>query len=160
MRQPTKPNQAPKAEVSIHAPARGATGIGSKRLAWQKVSIHAPARGATFGIVLAYKHYGMFQSTHPRGVRHYLDCLYRFYINVSIHAPARGATLSAKDHIERYAVSIHAPARGATGMVEAGSMVLQPVSIHAPARGATKCLSLAITCRQFQSTHPRGVRLV
>ena len=35
----------------------------------------------------------------------------------------------------------------------------QLVSIHAPAWGATGCLlSSATTVREFQSTHPRGVR--
>ena len=33
--------------VSIHAPARGATALSSKRAAATTVSIHAPARGAT-----------------------------------------------------------------------------------------------------------------
>ena len=34
-------------EVSIHAPARGATSSGPRRQARELVSIHAPARGAT-----------------------------------------------------------------------------------------------------------------
>ena len=57
-------------EVSIHAPARGATGywvhLGE---GFANVSIHAPARGATW----------------KEGAGHYF-CM------VSIHAPARGAT--------------------------------------------------------------------
>ncbi len=59
-------------EVSIHAPARGATdGLHgcAERL---QVSIHAPARGATF---LPLDHHGL--------------------VRVSIHAPARGATLGS-----------------------------------------------------------------
>ena len=35
-------------EVSIHAPARGATHVLQARAADREVSIHAPARGATF----------------------------------------------------------------------------------------------------------------
>ena len=60
-------------EVSIHAPARGATSTladMSPRLS--DVSIHAPARGATMA----------------RSVSRDDD-------DVSIHAPARGATTSA-----------------------------------------------------------------
>ena len=55
--------------VSIHAPARGATGSGQAVPADDKVSIHAPARGATADT-------GVDDG--------------RFV--VSIHAPARGAT--------------------------------------------------------------------
>ena len=55
--------------VSIHAPARGATGFWALQEAQLRVSIHAPARGAT----------GDFGDFHE-------------YIEVSIHAPARGAT--------------------------------------------------------------------
>ncbi len=56
-------------EISIHAPARGATvcrGTFYKRI---KISIHAPARGAT-------------------ALRDTFD----FDVAISIHAPARGAT--------------------------------------------------------------------
>mgnify|MGYP006949997565 CR=1 FL=1 len=35
-------------DISIHAPARGATKGKPKKDAFTKISIHAPARGATF----------------------------------------------------------------------------------------------------------------
>jgi len=59
------------AMVSIHAPARGAT----LPSLWIKmvmigVSIHAPARGATVRCLLQVSQFFLFQSTHPRGVRH------------------------------------------------------------------------------------------
>ncbi len=56
--------------VSIHAPARGATYYVNKQNTGGGVSIHAPARGAT-----------------PEQV------LTRAFKDVSIHAPARGATI-------------------------------------------------------------------
>ena len=56
--------------VSIHAPARGATGIKRVYLFDLDVSIHAPARGATQD----------------------LDPSIEVTVYVSIHAPARGAT--------------------------------------------------------------------
>jgi len=59
--------------VSIHAPARGATPIVTAGNTIIGVSIHAPARGATPGI-----------SRHMGGNS-----------RVSIHAPARGATSTA-----------------------------------------------------------------
>jgi len=59
---------ADEIEVSIHAPARGATREFYIDFTSPRVSIHAPARGATCA-----KKYGAipkrFQSTHPRGVR-------------------------------------------------------------------------------------------
>ena len=55
------------------------------------VSIHAPARGATSLRLLRFE-MGMFQSTRPRGAR--LNRLASdTSLDVSIHAPARGATL-------------------------------------------------------------------
>jgi len=55
------------------------------------VSIHAPAGGATndcqFNVLLA-----LFQSTRPRGARHFYSIIEDEY-PVSIHAPAGGATL-------------------------------------------------------------------
>ncbi len=56
-------------------------------------------------------------------------------------------------------VSIHAPARGATAMLaEIGGH--GGVSIHAPARGATKVTAKRFTSLEFQSTPPRGGRLL
>ena len=56
------------------------------------VSIHAPAWGAT--LLLSYINYRLdvFQSTHPRGVRHWVTEVYQKSLHVSIHAPAWGAT--------------------------------------------------------------------
>ena len=57
------------------------------------VSIHAPARGATRELCGLGVFAREFQSTRPRGARQekFKECNYAF--NVSIHAPARGATL-------------------------------------------------------------------
>ena len=146
------------ADVSIHAPTRGATdddGVSSTIL---DVSIHAPTRGATIK--------GVF----PKGV-----------CSVSIHAPTRGATQflvyqrlldcfnprahAGRDHRRRttshyVGVSIHAPTRGAT----LGPATLRGyrvvVSIHAPTRGATLGDFALGSHARFQSTRPRGARLV
>ena len=55
--------------VSIHAPAWGATLFLDQPSARRGVSIHAPAWGATGVVVFTHKTAGLFQSTHPRGVR-------------------------------------------------------------------------------------------
>jgi len=106
-------------EVSIHAPARGATQWESEgRQAPLEVSIHAPARGATTvcisstssassfnprareGRDLMYYHTYLsiikFQSTRPRGARRYKPTSASTRPGVSIHAPARGATLQIR----------------------------------------------------------------
>ena len=80
-------------EVSIHAPARGATFCDSVIDTLRYVSIHAPARGATerlMGEMAVQK----FQSTPPHGGRLFCPSAGRPRRDpgVSIHAPARGAT--------------------------------------------------------------------
>ncbi len=157
---------AGRADVSIHAPARGATGSLRSYRNLQQVSIHAPARGAT--IVMA--------DTHAP-------------IGVSIHAPARGATNHSKavclrparfnpraregrDHRPDCAngrgcpVSIHAPARGATRIWHR-LRTYSAVSIHAPARGATvgasrgfcRCHRFNPRAREGRDQAPAGARL-
>ena len=78
-------------EISIHAPARGATSTYQHTHYSTRISIHAPARGATD-----------------------FSDFFKFFLRISIHAPARGATVDpffgSLDHV----ISIHAPARGAT----------------------------------------------
>ena len=165
----------------------------------RRVSIHAPARGAT-GIE---RHHApscsdrLFQSTPPRGGRRDLASSRRSaltgfnprpraggdspltsharYRRVSIHAPARGATLQRSgqragravsihapargatrgrrhDVIDRYGVSIHAPAQGAT-CVGAQHGAHDAVSIHAPARGATDRMVLLTSSHSAVSIH-------
>ena len=119
---------------------------------------------------------------HPRGVRP--GAVARQYISgkISIHAPAWGATgMSSKSRIS-LTISIHAPAWGATSIVFNVALAMI-ISIHAPAWGATihSCTMESafgdfnprtrVGCDepfmlgfgveiQFQSTHPRGVRLL
>ena len=56
-----------------------------------EVSIHAPARGATHWWTWQ-EHLALFQFTRPQGARHDLEDASTCEPNVSIHAPARGAT--------------------------------------------------------------------
>ena len=101
---------------------------------------------------------GQFQSTHPRGVRRKRTTLLSRVTTVSIHAPARGATALIPPGGIVHNVSIHAPARGATSSLR-DAIGAFGVSIHAPARGATLLGGWSFcNPREFQSTHPRGVR--
>ena len=121
--------------VSIHAPAWGATCFAGLRLRYNQYFNPRTRMGcdvrclqakssercfnprtrmgcdsplSSFQLPLAW-----FQSTHPRGVRLKTGVSF-FAHNVSIHAPAWGATLSRAMYDYQFSVSIHAPAWGAT----------------------------------------------
>ena len=148
--------------VSIHAPARGATGTLILRI-WptELVSIHAPARGATLDVSHATTRTYVFQSTRPRGARLGMSST-RLRSIASFNPRARAgrdadriagelhrlAGFNPRARAGRDAglrsslitigdVSIHAPARGATGLARVMTRYRRIVSIHAPARGAT-----------------------
>ena len=123
------------------------------------VSIHAPAWGAT-PMLGASANSAMFQSTHPRGVRPGRCGRGRGTGLVSIHAPAWGATHAQSSQPFIPPVSIHAPAWGATQEL-VKTPLQRGVSIHAPAWGATTMGTMPELYHWlFQSTHPRGVRLI
>ena len=110
-------------KISIHAPARGATVFFGIHKRYQKISIHAPARGATATLILnpekslyfnprsregsdiallfSTRRGLRFQSTLPRGERHFLSNMSLAKFCISIHAPARGATRGSHDHREK-----------------------------------------------------------
>ena len=145
------------AQVSIHAPARGATLDGVRRVFGVHVSIHAPARGATkhgyksrscwkFQFtrprgarrlsITSFSGASLFQFTRPRGARH-VEGSTRLLGGVSIHAPAWGATDVASSGMDRPQFQFTRP-RGARRGRRSASMRRLPVSIHAPAWGATR----------------------
>ncbi len=120
------------------------------------VSIHAPARGAT----QRSANTGMpstFQSTPPRGGRRSAasDPQTSPCFNPR---PRAGGDCGAADDAGHQWVSIHAPARGATGRQRNHVEPNDSVSIHAPARGATDCTVPHYSLHVFQSTPPRGGR--
>ena len=80
-------------------------------------------------------------------------------VKVSIHAPAWGATNQMSEVKKVNTVSIHAPAWGATNQMSEVKKV-NTVSIHAPAWGATAISSISYNSLMFQSTLPRGERLM
>jgi len=100
-------------DVSIHAPARGATQMlayGRDSDWFQSTPLREGRLNAWFPLFKA----DTFQSTPLReGRRHPVLGGQRMRI-VSIHAPARGATKVCDDLGAWRYVSIHAPARGAT----------------------------------------------
>ena len=151
-------------DISIHAPAKGATTMPQpvKRTATRFQSTH-PRRvrpPATPGMTTS----STFQSTHPRRVRlrpipsprsstsnfnprtregcddRSGQAKHPGYA-ISIHAPAKGATSSLPVYVYIICISIHAPAKGATLVLELARFLACRISIHAPAKGATRMIS-------------------
>ena len=99
-------------EVSIHAPARGATVRHRRRRIPEGVSIHAPARGATASRIERIASI-LFQFTRPQGAR--LRRRGRDGRDDGFNSRARkGRDTAGRGRENRRGVSIHAPARGAT----------------------------------------------
>jgi len=121
--------------VSIHAPAWGATDLGTKHEADDVVSIHAPAWGAT----------AQDAGEHDNAV-------------VSIHAPAWGATDGETPLNQKGYVSIHAPAWGATSYCNRRPE--RPSCFNPrPRMGGDDILAANIQYAiMFQSTPPHGGR--
>ena len=88
------------AHISIHAPTKGATLFFKQPGAKIKISIHAPTKGATKELD-AKMDENIFQSTHPRRVRHVKSMMSRIIENISIHAPTKGATLRSICQLRR-----------------------------------------------------------
>ena len=146
-------------DVSIHAPARGATvDSAGDPLSWQRFNPRAREGRDAFECA-SIASLSPFQSTRPRGARRSS----RFILNVSMCFNPRAR--EGRD-VSIYNISI----------------ICQDVSIHAPARGATRRNLLRIVRRtrfnpraregrdadrreqvqqqyMFQSTRPRGARL-
>ena len=100
----------------------------------------------------------LFQSTHPHEVRLLANCSL-YSSEISIHAPARGATsfTTVTSSPKQRFQSTHPHEVRRCSRCNGMGRVYN-ISIHAPARGATAismCLSSSVI---FQSTHPHEVR--
>jgi len=101
-------------DVSIHAPARGATACRWKSCFPGTCFNPRPCARGDPRCKTVQRIQLEFQSTplregRPRYVAQHPETFF-----VSIHAPARGATMPDRPYIAGQRVSIHAPARGAT----------------------------------------------
>ena len=123
-------------QVSIHAPARGATRRLHTGVAPGFCFNPRTREGCDFTSESYNPSLNLFQSTHPRGVRHDLLRYFGQPTNVSIHAPARGATYSGR--CKRASEARFNP-RTREGCDESSPTSKSSAS-------------------SFQSTHPRGVR--
>ncbi len=143
--------------ISIHAPARGATQPKMDTY-WIMQYFNPRSReGSDKCCRAGSSECCRFQSTLPRGERQGDAIPDHSTSVISIHAPARGATFTTAIRYVGFKISIHAPARGATCLY---SKILTNIliSIHAPARGATLIVGIPAFLCIFQSTLPRGER--
>ena len=146
------------ADVSIHAPARGATTSGSRSPAGRSSFNPRSRAGSDRTADTESRIQHVFQSTLPRGERPAAHHGHHLCPTVSIHAPARGATAVIGEAREEKEVSIHAPARGATVQERA---VIRRVSCFNPRSRAGSDPDTIVRIvyeDEFQSTLPRGER--
>ena len=164
--------------VSIHAPARGATGLVHQRRVLRDVSIHAPARGATCVAASIRKHRVVSIHAPARGAtRDHCqapgDCC-RFnprartgrdpitvplltggtFQSTRPHGARRGFTLRHRPFLRFQSTRPHGARHQSCARRYPGSLV----SIHAPARGATFKPRDSAASLSFQSTRPHGAR--
>ena len=146
-------------DVSIHAPARGATLHHRRTVRSMQMFQSTRPRGARRATARPIGKTQLFQSTRPRGARRHVAQPSTNVIVVSIHAPARGATRSWPPLAIGFRRFQSTRPRGARPVQRGILPGCLRVSIHAPARGATvrgkpSCHSVTV----FQSTRPRGAR--
>ena len=123
--------------ISIHAPAKGATGAQEEK-AMQDRNFNPRSREGSDGA-----NYGGFDND-----------------NISIHAPAKGATSSSCLGVT-LGVDFNPRSReGSDLTTHSTNPITRPISIHAPAKGATQVWTGCIYKEVFQSTLPRRERQV
>ena len=136
-RQCLYPLRCPVFQISIHAPAKGATGYVLRILHSSGISIHAPAKGATLWC-------------------HRIS----FPLYISIHAPAKGATSHrALWHLSAD-ISIHAPAKGATRVAAQRKQRAGDFNPRSREGSDQRARPTAERPTPFQSTLPRRERPV
>ena len=169
-------------EISIHAPAWGATSRVRVRRFFVSISIHAPAWGATLLFLLFNQFFVYFNPRTRMGCDlMFVSYLIDFYINFNPRTRMGCDAPSArrKERVRKFQ-STHphgvrrdrsqAPRpiygyfnpRTRMGCDYVGRdrrLIRLPISIHAPAWGATYLLFRRCWISTvFQSTHPHGVR--
>ena len=124
-----------------------------------ELSIHAPARGATLETSPGTDAHG-FQSTHPRGVRPPRYLIVPPSYTLSIHAPARGATCRTACPPGGIAGPFNPRTRAGCDANTIVQRDVQGRTFNPRTRAGCDDLPelLKIWNEIFQSTHPRGVR--
>ena len=170
----------PLQRVSIHAPTWGATPARQQDLRGRAVSIHAPTWGATNKVTDTFV-CSKFQSTRPRGARRTI-CAYgvrctcfnpRAHVGrdpVFLRSTSLSLSFNPRAHVGRDSSVCGAalPSWSFNPRAHVGRdhldvrlpFVRCRVSIHAPTWGATPEILGRGRHNVFQSTRPRGARLM
>ena len=123
-----------------------------------QVSIHAPAWGATPHFPRSSTTIAAFQSTRPRGARPEADAHEFLPASVSIHAPAWGATPTPRSSTEAAMFQSTRP-RGARRLSVSPAWMPFGFQSTRPRGARTSRLPCTSCPTRFQSTRPRGARL-
>ena len=123
--------------ISIHAPTWGATRSAAAHKAEGPISIHAPTWGAT-NILTDYERF--IKDFNPR-------------THVGCDRPSPPCSRSTS-------ISIHAPTWGATPYLSVQSFNNKHFNPRTHVGCDLLILFRLLRCHLFQSTHPRGVRLL
>ncbi len=147
-----------RAGVSIHAPAGGATAVSLSTPCLQGVSIHAPAGGATGGAVQYRGFLGCFNPRTRGGCDGHSGCASSAIFWFQSTHPRGVRRPGGYAILGRLPVSIHAPAGGATRRSHPWRSSGR--SFNPRTRGGCDLLLTLVhyASSLFQSTHPRGVR--
>ena len=144
-------------QVSIHAPARGATSLLLVQVRVEAVSIHAPARGPTPPTARCRRRSRGF---NPRAREGRDKRVRRSWCRSSSFNPRAREGRDTASAMTAPSASVFQSTRprGARRVDEEHVIEVIDVSIHAPARGATPVFKRTRISNQFQSTRPRGAR--
>ena len=100
----------------------------------------------------------VFQSTHPRRVRHLRQCQRKTLGRFQSTHPRRVRPFSTRRAGLVCKISIHAPAKGATWTRYTRTRLMAYFNPRTREGCDIACEQLGRTCYIFQSTHPRRVR--
>ena len=143
-------------DVSIHAPAWGATGHNDVMSYLISVSIHAPAWGATIREITVNDGQ-RFQSTRPRGARLSEDnasCGFNMFQSTR----PRGARPNSTADIRLYNLFQSTRPRGARPMIRFDPNSMGVFQSTRPRGARLICCQAVLVLIRFQSTRPRGAR--
>ena len=122
-----------------------------------EISIHAPAKGATAGSEIILPRIKEFQSTLPRRERRSCRSARCAGSTFQSTLPRRERPCRLSDPLEHHTISIHAPAKGATHISRPYILAIQFQSTLPRRERHTRIMEYGGICK-FQSTLPRRER--
>ena len=144
--------------ISIHAPARGATQSLRIRSSRSRNFNPRSREGSDLCVGVPLTILFGFQSTLPRGERQLLSQIGRctWVFQSTLPRGERRFTFAEQTHKSDF----NPRSREGSDQASSRANIVTGISIHAPARGATIASIRWTTVNTFQSTLPRGERLL